>query len=529
MVNDNTDSVTTPPESSQLSPEQQHLFDIFCQGHNIFMTGGGGAGKTYMIKKMHKWSNERRKKIQICALTGCAALLIECNAKTVHSFAGIKLGEGTIAENVRKILDNSFICKTWRDLNILVIDEVSMMSKKLFEMLDSIAKAVRKDPRPFGGIQIVCSGDFYQLQPVGSNLEPDTKLFAFESPIWDKTFNSKHQIELKEIKRQTDPTFIKILNEIRKGLITKSAVRVLESRVGLTPPENIAIPEIYALRAKVDEINRQKMAELPGNDTVYTVTDALDLPIDERKQLTRANASEQNIAFELTYMRANLNCDTEVRLRIGAHVMCIVNKEVDATGFYDEDEGMFKFTRNKLVNGSLGIVIGWKQTTVVSGRKTSNINIPVVRFNAGFDVAMTPHVWESSKISGIGISQIPLILAWAITIHKMQGATVDYAKMDLGSSIFACGQTYVGLSRVKSIDGLYLTNLDVTRIRVNKRVREFYERMEQRQVDDLPSEVENSADEYEDIPVATAVAINCVQIAVPVEQSDPDVRRFYIG
>ena len=171
------------------SKEQQIAYDKYIAGNNIFITGPGGTGKTALIRHIQKDASNKRINIQVCALTGCAAVLLECKAKTIHSWAGIGLGNGTIENIINKIIKNKYIKVRWTEIDILIIDEVSMMSQKIFEMLDIIGKVVRRNQKPFGGIQIIFSGDFYQLPPVGSKDDLETIKFCFESPLWFETFN----------------------------------------------------------------------------------------------------------------------------------------------------------------------------------------------------------------------------------------------------------------------------------------------------------------------------------------------------
>ena len=179
----------------ELSPEQQLAFNLFKQGKNLFITGPGGTGKTALIRLIVEYSKQNNLAIQVCAMTGCAAVLLNCNAKTLHSWAGIGLGKGRIDEQTEKIVRNKLKLKNWLSTNILIIDEVSMLSKKLLLLLDSIAKRAKKNPfTPFGGIQIIFSGDFYQLPPIGQKDEPDTSDFCFESPLWRILFNRENNI-----------------------------------------------------------------------------------------------------------------------------------------------------------------------------------------------------------------------------------------------------------------------------------------------------------------------------------------------
>jgi len=423
----------------ELSKEQEIVLEKFMEGQNIFLTGPGGTGKTELIKIMKTRAEYHYKKIQVCALTGCAAVLLNCKAKTVHSWAGIGLGNGSIEDNVKKVIDNKYKCKNWVKTDILVIDEVSMMSMKLFEMLDLIGKGVRQNDKPFGGIQIIFSGDFYQLPPVG-----DEK-FCFESPIWNETF--PNHIQLTKIFRQRDPIFTSILNEIREGKLSKDNRNILKEQVNKT--YNIIKPtKILPTRDKVDYINKTELNALESKEYFHKVKRILDLPMIAKEKQIRSNYGDEQIDYELNYLQNNLICDSIVKLKVGAQVMCVINIELD--------DGI------SLCNGSQGIITSYEN------------DIPVVTFTNGIKMPFEYHVWQSETIPGIGVSQIPLILAWAITIHKSQGSTMDIAEIDVGSSIFECGQTYVALSRVKTLDGLYLTSFDHKKIKVNDKVSDFY-------------------------------------------------------
>ena len=438
----------------EFSKEQQIAFDKYVQGHNIFITGPGGTGKSALIRMIYKNAMSKWKDIHVTALTGCASILLNCKAKTLHSWAGIGLGQGTTEYYILKIKKNKFLKAIWKETKVLVVDEVSMLSLKLFDMLNAIGKAVRGNQKPFGGIQLIFSGDFYQLPPVGDKDEPDTQRFCFESDDWNSVFHRDNQIEFKKIFRQTDEIYSTILNQIREGKIKRKSNDLLLQYVGREMAENlVAEPtKLFPTKNKVEQINIIRMSALHGEEKEFKIRYIKDLEMTKSEKETRRQFTEQDIQIELDFLAGNLMCEKEIKLKVGSQVMCIINIKSETGDIL-------------ICNGSQGIITEFCELT----------SCPKVKYNNGIQMLMTRHVWASDKIPGIGVSQIPLILSWALTIHKSQGATLDAAEIDVGSGIFECGQTYVALSRVKSLEGLYLTSFDAKRIRINKKVKEYYE------------------------------------------------------
>jgi ATP-dependent DNA helicase PIF1 len=440
----------------ELSQEQKNAFDKYIQSKNIFITGPGGTGKSTLIKSIRTDAIKKHLNVQVCALTGCAAVLLGCKARTIHSWSGIGLGNGTIGLNVKKVSVNKYKQQNWKKIDILIVDEVSMMSQKLFEILDAIGKSCRKCNKPFGGIQLIFLGDFYQLPPVGNKDEIETTRFCFESPLWNETFEKNNVIQLKKIFRQSDEIYTKILNQIREGRLKKSSNDFLLTLVGKTPDEGSLIQptKLFPIRSKVDAINESKMKEINTPEVEFKIRHLKKNVIsDEKQEQSNLKFTPEQIDAEMNNIRNSILCNDVVKLKVGAQVMCVVNIEMP--------------TGEIICNGSQGVVLSF-----------TGEGLPLVKYKNGTEMVMNYHTWESEHILGVGVSQIPLILAWAITIHKSQGATMDIAEIDVGSGIFECGQTYVALSRVKSIEGLYLSSFDASKILVNKKVREFYDNLQ---------------------------------------------------
>jgi ATP-dependent DNA helicase PIF1 len=444
----------------ELSKEQQIAFDIYKRGDNLFLTGPGGSGKSALIKKIYQDAYERFQNIHVCAMTGCAAVLLSCNAKTLHSWAGIGLGNDTLSHLTDKIKKSRNAKERWKETDILVVDEISMLSKKLFNLLNALGQAIRRNNRPFGGIQIIFSGDFFQLPPVGDREEPETQRFCFESEYWNTVFSRDNQIQLVKIFRQKDELFSTILSQIRHGKIKRRTNDLLMEYVGRErDPALIAEPtKLFPTRRQVDSINLSKMAALEGEVKIFCFERHEDLEMTKKETVIRKQFTKQDIQIELDFLTNNVMCDKKIILKPGCQVMCVINI-TEETGISRTKDSLL------LCNGSQGIVLDFCPLT----------GSPIVKFNNGVTRVMSPHVWQSDKIPGIGISQIPIILAWAITIHKSQGSTMDAAEIDAGSGIFECGQTYVALSRVKSLEGLYLASFDAKKIMIHNKAQEYYD------------------------------------------------------
>jgi ATP-dependent DNA helicase PIF1 len=452
----------------ELSNEQKYALQKFKKGENIFVTGPGGTGKTKLIHHFVSYCSLVNKKYQVCALTGCAALLLKCDARTIHSWSGIKIARGDSKIIVSNVLKNRKAVAAWKRIQVLIIDEVSMMSKKIFEILEHLARLTRKNNAVFGGIQIVFTGDFFQLPPVGNYDDIDSQLFCFESELWQQVFPLENNIELVKIFRQNDPVYINILNEVRKGSISKENADILKGYLSREykseDSENTIIPtKLFPVKARVDHINNTMFDQL--EDTLYTfesvIRDNVGTYLDNGKVFSpeifeKCKALTQSEKEkEIEYLLNNTPCAKTIQLKKGATVMCTYNVDMD----------------NGICNGSQGVIVD------IIGTTPSNYT-PIVKFHNGKVLTITMQYWQSEEYPCIAVGQIPLCLAYAMTIHKMQGTTLSMAEIDIGRTVFEYGQIYVALSRIQSLDGLYLLNFHPQKVKANPKVVEFYKLFE---------------------------------------------------
>jgi ATP-dependent DNA helicase PIF1 len=417
-----------------LSDTQQFIFNNYLKGSNIFITGPGGCGKTFLIKYIVKHARQNNKKVSVCAMTGCAAYLLNCGATTLHKWTQLGLANRSFNDNIRFIYNNLNRRTSWAATKLLIIDEVSMMSKYMFDLIDAIGKKVHNNNKPFGGIQIILSGDFYQLPPIQSHIDISTKDFCFQSDNWNKSFD--YQIHLKKVFRQDNDTFIKILQQIRKGKISTKSIDILEKRIKYIEDKNIQPIILTPLKNTATNINNLNLSKLKTEKYHYNYS-----IINNCKY----KMIQKHIDSKIKHILNSRNITSNLIIKVGSQVMCTVNINVE----------------QGIINGSVGII------------KEIRNNYPVIEFNNGVIYHMTNHIWMNED-NTIGISQLPLQLAWAVTIHKSQGSTLEYAQMDLGSDIFSDGQIYVALSRVKSLDNLYLIDFDYKKISANKLVKQYY-------------------------------------------------------
>lgn len=449
---------------------QQKALDLVKKGHNVFITGPAGSGKSTLISHItHELRNIHRKNVAVTALTGCASLLLGTGTKTLHSWAGIGLGNDDVPTLIHRIRKTGKTVN-WIYTNTLIIDEISMMTCELFEKLDQIARILRSQlggsqlgTLPFGGLQLILCGDFFQLPPVSSDK------YLFESDLWNNI--SLQTVYLHTIERQSDDKeFQYVLNNIRYGFTDDHINKILQSRMNLDWKSLLIRPTLlYPKNADVQEINHRNILSLQKPlrtfmpITVYrniitdfptSVNNTTEIDINHYDQFkhifnrpgfNRVQKKElENICLKLD---KDANYSTELALCEGAQVMLIVNLSI----------------HHGLVNGSRGVITHF-----------NDMGYPVVEFINGRRILIEPHVWFSSENPHFGRKQIPLIVAYAITIHKCQGTTLDRALVDIGDSIFEHGQAYVALSRVKNLNSLYIHKYNPYKIKTNKKVIDYY-------------------------------------------------------
>lgn len=444
----------------ELTIEQEYALQQYEEGKNMLLTGPGGTGKSCLIRKMIEIAEKKNENVQVCAMTGCAALLVGCGATTLHSWSGIKMARGLPCEIITNIRNNRKTTAKWRSIKTLILDEVSMLSKRLFELLDAIGKDIRGNHLPFGGIQLIFTGDFYQLPPIGGT-EEGSGQFCFESDLWYSTFPLDNHIELTKLFRQKDQQYKNILNNIREGKIDPNDMLVLRSRLNIPynkDEHNGVVPtKLFATKANVDRMNQQEFDKLTTQCYEYNCIQKSDCigNLDSGKPFTndyiakcKKELTTTKKEMEFRFLTENCPMEKLLCLKEGANVMCTVNLDLESG----------------ICNGSVGVIIGF----------SSGFPMPTVKFSNGVIRQINIKYWQSEEFPILAIGQIPLKLAWAMTIHKSQGATLTMGEIDIGSSVFECGQTYVALSRIQSLEGLYLCGLNPSRIKVNPKVRDFY-------------------------------------------------------
>jgi ATP-dependent exoDNAse (exonuclease V) alpha subunit len=390
--------------------------EIMLSGESVLLTGPAGAGKTFVLNQFIRLSKAQGKHISVTATTGLAATHL--GGTTIHSWSGIGVSDYLpqgfaehLAKGRREIIEKT---------DVLIIDEISMLHDYRLDMIDEACRLVRRKDVPFGGIQIIMSGDFFQLPPINRG---DSRAggFVVHSEVWKELDPTICYLE--EQHRQDDEQLLDILNALRAGDIRRHHAEQLLARVDQQPPEDTVLTELHTVNIDVDRINEAKLDELPGDELFYT----------------QSTTGSDNYVENL---QRSVLAPATLRLKKGALVMAVKNA-----------------TDRKYANGSIGVVTDFEPST----------EYPIVEFRNGAVVSMIPDTWElrDGDKKRASISQIPLRLAWAITVHKSQGMTLDAARIDLRKA-FVEGMGYVALSRVKNLNNLYLHGINRTALQVSE-------------------------------------------------------------
>ena len=399
---------------------QSQALKILKSGKNVFLTGSAGTGKTYTLNQYIQWLKDHRVPVAITASTGIAAT--HMNGTTIHSWSGIGIRDVISLQTIENLRTKKYLMKGIENTEVLIIDEISMLHRNQVDMVNQVLKSLKNNPAPFGGMQVVFSGDFFQLPPVSRTMEPSREKFAFMSKAWQEA--APHVCYLTEQFRQTDNDLNEILNNIRSKNIEEESIAKLKST--LTNIHSIEPTQLYSHNADVDRINSQELLKLKTEARTFMAT--------------KTGNSKLMESFEKSLIVLG-----KLELKIGAKVMFLKNNH--EVGY---------------MNGTLGTVSGYAPTDY------GDI-FPLVRLSDGRNILAEPELWSINNEKGtpvVKFEQVPLRLAWAITVHKSQGMTLEAAEIDLTKS-FEAGQGYVALSRLQDLNGLKLLGLNETALKVD--------------------------------------------------------------
>lgn len=412
------------------------IVKLINQGENIFVTGNAGTGKSFLLNKLKE---KYKKKLELTSTTGLAAVNIK--GTTIHSWTGVGICQKSLQKCVDDILDKKTLVKKIKNCKLLAIDEISMLKGDAFTYIDRVLRAVREDEKPFGGIQLLLFGDFYQLPPVEEGRIG--KDFCFATETWQEL--NLQTVKLEKIYRQSEASFIKALNDIREGLVDEDDFKLLKSREIDYDLTASSMLHIFSRNDEADNYNKRKFDSLESKTYKYKAKTG----VYRGKNLIEDNFTERE-SMIIDIFSKNCKASAELLLKKGCRVMLIIN---------------FDFERG-LINGSCGEVTALDENSIT------------VKFDNGITENIKVHKFEYyyKDVLTATIKQFPLKLAYAISIHKSQGMTLENVVVDC-NRIFEQGQTYVALSRVKKLQGLYLKGFSLDKIKVNPEVVEFYKNL----------------------------------------------------
>jgi len=402
-----------------LNTKQREAVEEVLNGRNILITGPGGTGKSFTIKYITELLIENNKYYGLTATTGTASVLI--GGQTINSYLGIGLGNGKVSDIIKNIITNKNIRERIVKLEVLIIDEISMLDDKLFEKISEILSTIRGQlidkklaEKPFGGIQMIFVGDFCQLAPVKG-------LYCFLSKVWEKL--DVNIIVLEELVRQTgDQLFQKILGIVRKGKCTDNIITVLERLKDTQFSDNIIPTKLYPVNVDVDKINNIEVEKLKKKGY--------------KSSLYKAKCSKGNEKTALNY---------DIELTENAQI--IITRNIDIS--------------HGLVNGTRGVIkhLGCDYVII----EDVNNNVHTINYYKDIMNKKTSYIMH-----------MPIRTSYALSIHKSQGMTIDAVELDLGANIFAYGQTYTALSRAKNLNSIKIISVDKNSFKINPYVKKFY-------------------------------------------------------
>ena len=457
--------------------DQGLALEIMLSGESVLLTGPAGAGKTFVLNQFIRLAKNEGKHVSVTATTGLAATHL--GGTTIHSWSGIGVSDHVpqgfaehVAKGRREIIEKT---------DVLIIDEISMLHDYRLDMVDEICRLVRRKDVPFGGIQLIMSGDFFQLPPINKG---DSRAggFVVHSNVWkemDPTI-----CYLQEQHRQDDEELLGILNALRAGDIRRHHAEALLARVDESPPEDTVLTELHTVNVDVDRINEAKLDQLSGDELFYTQT----------------TTGSENYVENL---QRSVLAPATLRLKQNALVMAVKNSN-----------------DRRYANGSIGTVVEFEPDT----------EYPVVEFRNGHRVSMSPDTWElrDGDKKRAGITQIPLRLAWAITVHKSQGMTLDAARIDLRKA-FVEGMGYVALSRVKNLNSLYLSGINRMALAVSEDAQNIDDTLRNRAASDskkFAHLIENAKTRKEKPPVKTTkTGSNWTEKIAKMRETHPNAYR----